>query len=79
MNPAGTVFFARSGCGCGKNVVLRRAGARELGHATFVIDSRTGTTSTSLYAVDNGDTTTDVYYDPYKCGGQANIVKVTEP
>ena len=33
----------------------------------------------SLYAVDNGDTTTDVYYDPYKCGGKANIVMVNEP
>ena len=34
---------------------------------------------TSLYAVDNGDTTTDVYYDPYKCGGNADIVMVNEP
>ena len=77
VNPAGTVFFARSGLGCGKNVVLREQALAS--SATNFANLSDGHDVFSLYAVDNGDTTTDVYYDPYKCGAKANIVKVTEP
>jgi Tol biopolymer transport system component len=77
VNPTGTVYFARSGWGCGKNTVLRQL---PLGGAvSTIVTLRDGHDITSLYAVDKGDTTTDVYYDPYRCGHQADIVKVNEP
>jgi len=77
VNPTGTVYLARSGYGCGKNLVLQQVPLG--GSASTFVDMRDGHDITSLYAVDNGDTTTDVYYDPYRCGHQADIVKVTEP
>ena len=77
MNPAGTVFFARSGWGCGKNMVLREQALAS--PATNIVPLADGHDITSLYAVDNGGGSTDVYYDPYKCGGNADIFKVTEP
>jgi len=79
VNPAGTVYFARSGFGCGKNVVLRQEPLG--GSATTIVNFADNHDVSNLYAVDNGDTTTDVYYDPYRCGRsiQADIVKVTEP
>ncbi len=49
------------------------------GSASTIVDLADGHDITSLYAVDKGDTTTDVYYDPYRCGHQADIVKVNEP
>lgn len=77
VNPAGTVYFARSGFGCGLNVVLRQLPLA--GSATTIVSLRDGYDVYSLYAVDNGDTTTDLYYDPGRCGHQSDIVKVTEP
>jgi hypothetical protein len=77
VNAAGTVFFARSGMACGNNVVLRKQ-PLAASAATFVKladDHDVG----SLYAVDKADTTTDVYYGTYKCGANADIVKVNEP
>ena len=79
VNPVGTVYFARSGFGCGRNVFLRQ---EPLGaSATTIVNFADNHDVSNLYALDNGDTTTDVYYDPYRCGGsyQADIVKVTEP
>jgi hypothetical protein len=77
VNPTGTVYFARSGFGCGKNTVLRQEPLA--GSATSIVNMPDGHDITSLYAVDKGDTTTDVYYDPYRCGHQADIFKVNEP
>lgn len=77
VNPAGTVYFARSGWGCGKNTVLEQLPLG--GSASTIVDLADGHDITSLYAVDKGDTTTDVYYDPYRCGHQADIVRVNEP
>jgi hypothetical protein len=71
------VYFARSGFGCGKNTVLRQEPLA--GSATNIVNMPDGHDITSLYAVDKGDTTTDVYYDPYRCGHQADIFKVNEP
>jgi len=77
VNPAGTVYFGRSGFGCGRNAVIRQ---EPLGSsATLLVKLRDGYDVYSPYAVDNGDTTTDVYYDPFRCGHQADIVKVTDP
>lgn len=77
VNSTGTVYFARSGFGCGKNVVLRQLPLG--GSVTTIVNLPDGHDVFSLYAVDKGDTTTDVYYDPYRCGHQGNIVKVNEP
>ena len=78
VNPAGTVFFGRSGFGCGRNVVLRQIPLA--GSPTRVVKIRSGHDVQSLYAVDNGDTTTDLYYDPSSCTkAKADIVKVTLP
>jgi len=77
VNPAGTVYFGRSGFGCGRNAVIRQ---QPLGSsASLLVKLADGHDFFSPYAVDNGDTTTDVYYDPYRCGHQADIVKVTDP
>jgi hypothetical protein len=78
VNPAGTVFFGRSGFGCGKNVVLPEQPLA--GSATTVGTIGAGHDVISLYAVDNGDTTTDLYYDPTSCTKvKADVVKVTLP
>jgi hypothetical protein len=78
VNPAGTVFFARSGFGCGKNVVIREQPLG--GSASKVVTIPAGHDVSSLYAVDNGDTTTDLYYDPMSCTkAKADIFKVTVP
>lgn len=77
VNPAGTVYFARSGWGCGKNTVLREQ--KLASSATNIVSLANGHDITSLYAFYKGDTTTDVYYDPYKCGSNADIVMVNEP
>jgi len=76
VNPTGTVYFARSGWGCGKNTVLRQLPLG--GSVSNIVNLPDGHDITSLYAVDTGGTT-DVYYDPYRCGHQADIVKVNEP
>jgi len=77
VNPAGTAFFAHGRFGCGKNVVLREQALSS--SATTFLTIPDGHDIAGLYAVDNGDTTTDVYYGTYKCGGQADIFKVTQP
>ena len=57
--------------GTGSNVYTR-AVAREW--------SRAGHDVTSLYAVDHGDTTTDLYYDPVSCTKpRADVVRVNLP
>lgn len=77
VNPAGTVYFGRSGFGCGRNAVIRTLPLG--GSATTLVKLPDGHDVYSPYAKDNGDTTTDLYYDPFRCGHQADIVKVTDP
>ena len=77
MNPAGTVYFGRSGSRCGRNALLRRQPLG--GAASTLVDFADGHDIYSTYALDNGDTTTDVYYDPWRCGTQADIDKLTDP
>jgi hypothetical protein len=76
VNPAGTVFFGRSGFGCGKNAVLREQPLAS--SATTIVTLANGHDIASMYAFDTG-AGNDVYYDPFKCGGKANIVKVNVP
>jgi hypothetical protein len=76
VDPAGTVYFARSGWGCGKNTVLRQLPLA--GSVSTIVNLPDGHDITSLYAVDDAGTT-NVYYDPYRCGHQADIVKWVGP
>jgi hypothetical protein len=75
VNELGTVFFGRSGFGCGLHARLVRypIGGPPDRLLTFVPgrDLASGT-----YAVDNGDSTTDVYYDHSSCFGSPNIKKI---
>ena len=78
VNPAGTVFFARSGFGCGKNVVLREQVLAS--SATNVRDApgrarrrRACMRSTTATPPPTSTTT------PTSAAGKANIVMVTEP
>ena len=77
VNPAGTVFFARSGFGCGRNVVIREQPLAS--SATNVMPIPSGHDVTRLYAVDNG-AGTDLYYDPSSCTKpKADVFKVAVP
>jgi len=86
VDPAGTVYFARGGFTCGTNQSIQ---AYPVGGpvATLIqlTDGRRGfSTYFSTYAVDNGDNTTDLYYDPSRCKadgsyGSGDIFKVTTP
>ncbi len=81
VDEAGTVFFARSGFGCGLNVQLRAY--VEGGAVSTLVDLRDGFEIWGApFAVDNGDSTADVYYGTGKCptsrrGGTSDIYKVT--
>lgn len=79
VNPAGTVFYGRAGFSCGVNSSLRELPLG--GSPTTLVDLPDGRDFYTSYAVDNGDTTTDVFYDPVRCTktGDANIVKITAP
>lgn len=77
VNPSGTVYFARSGLSCGKNVVIRTLPLG--GSASTLVNFADGRDLFTTYAVDNGDTTTDVYFDRYRCGHAADILKITDP
>jgi hypothetical protein len=77
VNPTGTIYFARSGFGCGKNVLIRTLPLG--GSVSTILDFADGRDLYTTYAVDNGDTTTDVYLDPFRCGHDADVVKITDP
>lgn len=76
VNPAGTVYYGRSGFACGRNVTIRKYPVG--GPAETLASIPRGTDFYSSYAVDNGDGTTDVYFDAARCGGKGNIKKVTD-
>jgi hypothetical protein len=81
VDETGTVFFARSGFGCGLNVQLRAY--PEGGPPTTLVELRDGhDLASATFAVDNGDSTADVYYDGGRCStrrrdGRSDISKVT--
>ncbi len=79
VNPAGTVYYGRAGFGCGVHSSLRELPLG--GSPTTLVELPDGRDFYTSYAVDNGDTTTDVFYDPVRCTrtGDANIVKITAP
>jgi hypothetical protein len=77
VDPSGTVFFGRSGFGCGKNVSLRQLPVG--GSVSTLVSFPEGRDFYYSYALDNLDGTTDVFYDPLRCRHPANIVKITAP
>jgi hypothetical protein len=78
VDTTGTVYFARSGFGCAKNVVLRRFPVG--GPPVTVMPLGDNLDLSQTYAVDNGDGTTDVYFDPANCDSFVpDIQKVTMP
>jgi hypothetical protein len=77
VDPAGTVYFGRSAFTCGVNSELRAYPVGgPVSTLTSLADGRDFATS---YAVDNGDGTTDVYFDPTRCGRAGDVYKVTTP
>jgi hypothetical protein len=79
VDPAGTVYFARSGFGCGRNVSLRAYPVG--GPASTLTSLASGRDLFSTYAFEPG-TGTEVYYDPSRCTseggyGPADIYKVS--
>jgi hypothetical protein len=73
--PAGTVFYGRSGFACGQDVVLTAYPIG--GPAETLVSFGSGWDLHTSYALDNGDGTTDVFYDPGPCSGKSDIYKVT--
>lgn len=82
VDPSGTVYFARSGFACGTNAVLRVS--PDAGSAETMTERGRGHDLFSTYAVDNGDGSVDLYYDPGRCPsrrsiGQTDIYRLTWP
>jgi hypothetical protein len=65
VDPSGTVYFARSGFGCARNVAIMRYPLD--GTVQRVEPVTDGQDLTNTFAVDNGDGTTTVYMDPGRC------------
>jgi len=78
VDPTGTVYFVRSGFGCAKNVKLRQFPLG--GPMSTLMPLADNLDLQQTYAVDNGDGTTDVYFDPSDCDSHGrDIQKVTVP
>jgi VCBS repeat-containing protein len=65
VDAAGTVYFARSGFGCGLNAAIWRYSVG--GNVERVETLADGQDLLNTFAVDNGDGTTTVYLDPGRC------------
>lgn len=76
VSPDGTVYFGRAGFSCGRNVSLQTKAPGE--PASTLVAFVEGRDLFGTFAVDNGDGTTDVFYDPLRCGGKGNIYKVMD-
>ena len=65
VDAQGTMYYGKSGLACGENVQVI---ARELdGAETVLYDVPAGFDFQFSIAVDNGDGTTDIYYDQEDC------------
>ncbi len=77
VDPAGDLFYVRSGLGCGKQVVIREnvPGVSDVTLATVPA----GFDVFKTYAVDEGGGTTSLYFDRFNCatGKGGNVYKVT--
>ena len=76
VTPAGTVFYVRSGVGCGNHVTLREYST---GTDTLLARLPAGyDVATKTFAVDEGSGVTSVYFDRVQCStGKSHIYKIT--
>jgi hypothetical protein len=65
VDASGTVYFGRSGFGCGANAAIMRYPVG--GNVQRVEALGEGTDFANSFAVDNGDGTTTIYFDPGRC------------
>jgi hypothetical protein len=73
----GTVYFVRSGFGCARDVTIRQFPLS--GPVTTLLGLADNLDLYQTYAVDNGDGTTDVYFDPNDCNSVPDIQRITVP
>jgi hypothetical protein len=80
VTSAGVVYVARSGPKCGSNAkIVRYFGVSDPATGTRVAALPTGIDIFNIFARDNGDGTTDVFYDRVSCSaGHWNVYKVTD-
>ncbi|MEX2407035.1 MAG: hypothetical protein WD834_06820 [Actinomycetota bacterium] len=71
VDPSGTVYFGRSGFGCGVNAAIMRYPVG--GNVQRVERLSDGTDFANSFAVDNGDGTTTIYFDPARCDQSGDI------
>jgi hypothetical protein len=77
IDDQGTVYYARGGMKCGADISLM---AYPIGGPPETLVTLPGGRDLwSSYAVDNDDGSVDVYFDPWVCGKQADIRRVTIP
>jgi hypothetical protein len=76
-NPAGDIFYVRSGMGCGKQVVIREDVPGVSDVALAVLPA--GFDIVRTFAVDEGGGVTSLYFDRFNCatGGGYDIYKMT--
>jgi hypothetical protein len=77
VDPAGDLFYIRSGLGCGKQVVVREAVPGVSDVALAVVPA--GYDVYKTYAVDEGGGVISLYFDRFNCatGKGGDIYKVT--
>jgi hypothetical protein len=80
VTSAGVVYVARSGPKCGSNAkIVRYFGGSDPATGTKVAALPRGIDIFNVYARDNGDGTTDVFYDRVSCStAHWNVYKVTD-
>jgi hypothetical protein len=77
VTSTGTVYYVRSGWGCGVSVKLMSYPVG--GSATTVVLLPDGVDVYSTYVVERPDGSTSVFYDPGECGGDSDIYEVNLP
>jgi hypothetical protein len=75
VTPTGTVFYARSGLGCGTHVTLHEYAS---GTDTLLARLPNGYDSFRTFAVDEGAGVTSLYFERFQCSrGKSHIYKLT--
>jgi hypothetical protein len=75
VTPTGTVFYARSGFGCGAHVSLHEYSS---GTDTLLTRLPSGYDSFRTFAVDEGGGVTSLYFERYQCStGKSHIYRLT--
>jgi hypothetical protein len=75
VTPTGTVFYARSGIGCGAHVTLHEYSS---GTDTLLARLPNGYDSFRSFAVDEGAGVTSLYFERFQCStGKSHIYKLT--